>query len=147
PGWASMQSTSTRAYAWIRGSTREILVGRGEPEPGTDHDVRRARTRRVTRDGVEEGVPLERQEPAVGLCFDRRRSRHVAEQGDLAERVARAELTARRAVHGHAQSAGFHDVEAVAMIALSDDRGARGRYHGVELRRQPLEGRRRQRRE
>ena len=49
----------------------------------------------------EERVAPERLQPGVGLGLDRRRPRNVPEQGDLAERVAGPELTARRAVHGH----------------------------------------------
>ena len=54
----------------------------------------------------------------------------------------------RRAVHRYAcRRPGFDDVEPVAVIALVDDRGARLRRNGLELRRQALERWRRQRRE
>ena len=125
PGWASMQSTSTRAYAWIRGSTRGILVGCGEFEPDTHDRVRGTCARRMAGHGIEERVAPERLQLGVGFGLDRRRPPNVPEQGDLAERVAGPELTTRRAVHRYLEAAGFDDVEPIAVIALLDDCGAR----------------------
>src|SRR5262249_11025429 len=146
-GWGSMQSTRMRAYAWMRVSTRRILVGGCEPEPGADDGVGGASARWMPGHRLEEVVPFERVQASLGLGLHRRRARHVVEQRDLPERVAGAELAGGGPVHEYAQAARLDDVEAVAVIALSDDRGAGLRLDGLELRSQALEGGRRQRRE
>ena len=55
-----MQSTSRRAYAWVRGSTRGILVSDRESEPGTDDGVGGPRARRMTCHRLEKGLSFER---------------------------------------------------------------------------------------
>src|SRR5581483_4070888 len=126
PGCGSTQSTRTRAYAWIRGSTRaEAMCSRGsesrrrcsslrhDPEPGADDRVGRAGARRMAGHGREELVAAEGMEQDVGLGDDGRRARHVPEQGDLAEALPGAELADARAADRHREPSELDHVEAV----------------------------------
>ena len=126
PGWASMQSTSTRAYAWIRGSTRGILVGCGEFEP----DTRRPRPRHLrSADGRSRHRGTRRaRAPAAGLS--------VSASTVAVRRTSRSRAISPNESPGPSsplgepstvtlQAAGFDHVEPIAVIALLDDCGAR----------------------
>ena len=128
PGSGSMQSTSTRAYAWIRGSHPRDPTSGWRSEPRTHDRIRGTSARRMAG-RRRPGTRLARA-PAAWRRF---RPRRVAVRGTSRRsaispnEVAGAELAARRAVHGHLEAARLDHVEAVAVIALADHLGARRR--------------------
>src|SRR5512133_4237769 len=76
-------------------------------------------------DGAQELVPLERVETDLALCGHGRGPRHVAQERDLAEVVARTQRAHVLPSGGNVHLARLDDVEAVAVVTLVDDLRAR----------------------
>ena len=93
----------------------------------------------MTRHRGDELVAVERVQIDVPDSRDRRCSRHVAEERDLAEVVAGTELPHRRSVHRDLELAGVDDEEAVAGLSLAYDGIARPRTNQDELAREPFD--------
>src|SRR3954447_3289712 len=99
----------------------------------------------VAGHGGEERRSLELPEGNVGAGGDRRRSRNVVQEGDLAEAVARPEPAQRPPVAGHVKRARPDEVEAVARLPLADQDIARRPFREPEAAGEALELRPRQR--
>src|SRR4051812_5098530 len=120
------------------------------PEPAearSDDCVGSLAAHRVAADRGDELVALEGQERGIRPGGDGRRARHVAEQRDLAEVVARPERGDDFAVDQHVHIPLVHEVEAVADLALAHDLRAGRCRNTHEAAREMLERGRWQRRE
>src|SRR5207248_7306867 len=92
-------------------------------------------------------VPLVGEERRVFRGDGGGRARQVAEEGDLAEALARPGVRDLLAVDVDLDSAVLDDVVPVARVALSEDRVTGGDPYRLQLRREMLERRWRKRRE
>jgi uncharacterized membrane protein (DUF2068 family) len=93
----------------------------------------------VTRHGGQEVVAIEREELDVRRGLHGCGSRHVAQEGDLAEVRAGPFAPRRHAVQHDLHLAGAHHVEAVAVVATPDDLLARAGMDRREAGREVLE--------
>src|SRR6266567_9427085 len=92
--------------------------------------------------GADELVPLEREQIHVGKRRHGRRAWDVAEERDLPEVIAHVHAPGRLVVDSDLDFSRCEDVEAVAMLSLSDDLPSGRNVHQLELVSQLLEGRR-----
>src|SRR4051794_31540267 len=126
-------SMSTAAYPTARISSGVIASpptaaaprGSNRRKPLLHEVMPRGQRAAVARDRGQELVAVERHEVDVGARHDRRRARHLAQQGDLAEAVAGGLPAPEAAALGHLDLARRDHVEALAGLALADDRRPR----------------------
>ena len=104
-------------------------------------------TPRVARHRLEEPAALDRDQPQRRARRDACRSRHVAQQCDLAEAVAGTPVREVRAGQGDLDAALGQDVVAIPWITLADDDGAIGNVEPRELGEDAFDRRRGERRE
>ncbi len=114
-------------------------AGSGRGETLRDDRVGGLDARRMTCHRGDELVALERVQVDVLDSRDRRCSRHVAEERDLAEVVAGTELPHRRSIHRDLELTGIDDEEAVAGLSLAYDGIARPHANPDELTREPFD--------
>ena len=98
----------------------DLRLGRGGAGPGP-------------RDGRQEVLALQRQQPRIGGGRDGGGARHVAQQRDLTDVVARASLREQPARRRDVDRPLGDDVEPVPRIALAHDLRARGRVDRDQL--------------
>src|SRR6478752_6886818 len=108
------------------GPARPAVARRsGGGKPRLDQVVARGERAPVARDRGQELLTAQRHEVDVGARHDRGRARDLAQQRDLAEAVARELGAAEAPALGHLDLARGDHVEALAGLALLDDRPAR----------------------
>src|SRR4029450_4965113 len=90
---------------------------------------------------------IQGEQTATGQGDDRRRPRHVVEQGDLPEARAGALVVAKNAVDADLHLASGDQVEPFARLSLRDDLLARSWIDGDEVMAEALQRVHRQRRE
>ena len=123
-----------RARESRAGCSQRVAPGAERAEARRDHRVGRRRARSVARDRRDERLALERDELDVRHRGHGRRARHVAQERDLAERLAGAE-----AAPEDRDLARLDHVEAIAGVALAQDHRAGREGHGGRLAREPFE--------
>src|SRR6185436_8027812 len=91
------------------------------------------RALRVSGHDPEERVTVEGEELCRLGRGHRRRSRHVAQQGDLAEIVPGTELAEGSPVRGDVERPFEHEVEVVALLTFAHQLASRFRRNRYEL--------------
>src|SRR4051812_760216 len=91
-------------------------------EPDRDQFVGRGRAGAASRHGGDERVPVEPIQVDVGAARHGGGARHVAQERDLAEVIARLQAARRLVVDGDVELTSPDHVEAVSDIAGADDR-------------------------
>src|SRR6266446_539812 len=111
--------------------TRVSRLDRGAGRQAHRDDVLGSvEARRVPGDRGDEVVALDRVEPQAVERADGRGARHVAEQRDLAEELARPELVRLGAVDRHAGPSRLDRVETVTWVSLHEHGVAGHDGHG-----------------